>query len=66
MNVLREEFAKRRDEHQERISELEKTTEHMEQRLSAAEAGVDSARHQSTEDDAVFNSDRKITSNCRW
>ena len=29
----------------------------MEQRLSAAETGVDSARQQSTEDDAVFNSD---------
>jgi len=28
MNVLREEFAKRLDEHQERISELEKAMEH--------------------------------------
>ena len=59
MNVLREEFATRLDEHQERISQLEKAMEHMEQRLSAAESGVDSVRQQSAGDDAVFNSDRQ-------
>ena len=59
MNVLREEFAKRLNKHQERIYELEKAMEHMEQTLSAAEARVDSARQQSTADDAVFNSDRQ-------
>ena len=66
MNVLREEFAKRLNKHQERIYELEKAMEHMEQTLSAAEARVDSARHSLLQMMQFLTVIGKITSNFRW